>query len=70
MNDLEKFERDGRPWCNVCNQYAEEFGVETPVETVWLPNRIARYAHTGEIIVTVKCHGEIWKESNWRGRLV
>lgn len=56
------------PFCLRCQRTVEEWSVETPVETVWSYLGGQQF-HTGEVIVGVKCHGEAWKASNWRGRM-
>lgn len=55
------------PWCQRCNKFVEAFSIETPMSVVGAPPKF--HEHTGEIIVTVECHGEHYVESNWRGRL-
>jgi hypothetical protein len=65
---------DGYPHCLKCNKPVDEWAWEAPCEVRW---RVAAtrcimrptLVHTGEIIITITCHGEIWKASNWRGRL-
>ncbi len=56
------------PFCLKCQRNVEELEVETLVETIhgW---QGSTSHHTGEVIVTVRCHGEQWKASNWRGIL-
>lgn len=56
------------PFCLRCQRPVASCGIETPFETIhgW---QGSISTHTGEIIVTVQCHGETWKASNWRGRL-
>lgn len=68
--DLAVFSRGRIPWCDQCNKKVDSFQWETPVDTIYdAATGGARFIHTGEIIVTVECHGEKWKASNWRGRL-
>lgn len=51
----------GYPWCTVCNKEVESFEIETPVaRNPWSGQLVG---HTGEVIVTIKCHGEKWKQS-------
>ena len=67
MNALKPYERAEYPWCERCNKYVDVIGTETPVIACHTP-RGSWYEHTGEVIVTVRCHGETWQMSNWRGR--
>jgi hypothetical protein len=62
------------PWCNRCQKLVDEWSYETSIaekprglfgEYPYL----REFVNTGEIIITVKCHGEVWKASNWRGWL-
>lgn len=54
------------PFCLKCNRPVEYWSYETPVETIqgW-QGSVTLY--TGEIIITVGCHGETWKESIFQG---
>jgi hypothetical protein len=62
-------ESDGFPICLKCNRPVDEWDYETPVERIHSWNGSSMAVHTGEIIVTIKCHGETWRASNFRGRL-
>lgn len=59
---------DGFPHCNICNQPVGEFHIEYPLEIKSIYPYIQK-GHTGEIIITIKCHGDLFKISNWRGIL-
>lgn len=56
-------------WCDICNKPAERYKVETPVVSVCIDRLMREKQHSGEIILTVECHGKQWRASNWRGRL-
>jgi hypothetical protein len=64
---------DGYPWCNKCNKPVDSIVYETPLRekpiSLYRHNYFREMEHTGEVIVTVKCHGEEWKVSNQRGRI-
>ncbi len=58
-------------WCHKCDKHVDLFEVETPIQDVpdeRLPG-LMKKVNTGEIIVTVECHGERWRMSNRWGRL-
>jgi|TARA_Y100000034_G_scaffold122071_1_gene167076 hypothetical protein len=57
------------PHCLMCNRQVDFYKVETPVSEIVWGGDYTRFKHSGEIIVTVECHGEKWRASNWRGRL-
>ena len=40
-----------------------------PIHVYPFPRADGWAEHTGEVIVEVRCHGEVWRASNWRGRL-
>lgn len=73
------FEHRSWPYCNVCNKPVADIEYENVIETIWGmwgpngpgdnsgPTPFAH--HTGEIIVTIRCHGEVYRVSNFRGRL-
>lgn len=66
---LQKFP-DHIPFCEKCGRQVDYFEVETPVQRV--EDQFSGYitaSHTGEVIVSVTCHGETWKMSNWHGRI-
>lgn len=69
--DLTKFGYpDPFPFCEKCGRQVDRFEIETPVRRA--PNIQTGYMqaeHTGEVILTITCHGETWKASNWHGRL-
>ncbi len=59
-------------WCTKCNKPVESYELATPIEAIppagpndpdWSQQ------HTGEMILTVNCHGETFKCSNWWGVL-
>ncbi len=58
-----------RPFCEKCQRTVEEFQWETPLEEITCGPHNVRMQRTGEVIITVRCHGEVWAMSNWRGRL-
>ena len=62
-----RFHGRDMPWCIQCDRPVETVKWETPVETIFIRSYEVRYVHTGEIIVSVECHGERWRASNWRG---
>lgn len=49
--------------CTKCNRSVDSFRIETPVDVANYGFGYARLEHTGEIIVTVECHGEIYRQS-------
>lgn len=60
--------------CNRCNGPVERWTVETPIARApFDPSNTLdcvgaiRMANTGEIILTVECHGEKFRASNWMG---
>jgi len=59
------------PFCEVCQRPVDCIEFEYRLETVcgWEDGGVLHYYHTGEIIVTVRCHGETFRMSNTRGRL-
>lgn len=56
------------PQCTVCGKPVDSIQWDTPVDCVWGYHGPTPF-YTGEIIITVKCHGEIWTFSNWQGVL-
>ncbi len=59
----------GPLFCEKCQRAVEEFQWETPLEEIAFGPNDVRMQLTGEVIITVRCHGEVWAMSNWRGRL-
>jgi hypothetical protein len=57
---------DGFPICVQCERAVDSVDVETPTEIIAGAYGSAM-GHTGEVIMTVRCHGEKWRISNWRG---
>lgn len=57
------------PFCEKCKRVVESFEWETPVTVVPSDRYFREMVHTGEIIVTIRCHGEEWAMSNFRGRI-
>jgi hypothetical protein len=55
------------PHCIKCNKIVDYFQSETPVGPQRRSPLPDRYEHTGERIITIKCHGETFKWSNWKG---
>ena len=57
-------------WCRKCNRQVDFFKVETPLQEV-PDDRLGmmKKVHTGEIILTVECHGDRWRASSRHGRL-
>ena len=56
------------PYCPTCHRAVHEYSVEMPeheLDTLHGSTSIP----TGEIIVTIKCHGKTFKRSNFRGEL-
>ena len=69
--EIRKADGPREVWCRKCNAQVDFFEIETPLQEVpdeRLPG-LMKKVHTGEIIVTVECHGERWRASNRRGRL-
>lgn len=64
---------EGWPWCEQCHKPVEEWSYETPIAEkpsgMFSRSYFREFENTGEVIITVKCHGEVWRASNWRGRL-
>jgi hypothetical protein len=56
------------PWCEKCGRYVDKFSIDTPVDR-FTHLGVTYQEHTGEIICTVECHGEVYIGSNIRGRL-
>lgn len=58
------------PYCETCKKPVEWFSWEYP--TVVNPDESGTLwaDHTGEKILTVRCHGRVHKVSNWRGVLL
>jgi hypothetical protein len=54
------------PHCVRCNRPVDFVEWETPVTIVHGYFGSAA-EHTGEVILTFRCHGETFKISNWRG---
>lgn len=52
--------------CMKCGRPVNSWIIDTPVESDG-SSLITRMRRTGEIILTVECHGEKWRASNWRG---
>lgn len=67
LRDLKPGQIIDQVWCVKCNRPVEHFQRETPVEEVPQRDWTKRYVHTGEVIVEIRCHGERWCASNWRG---
>jgi hypothetical protein len=60
----------GVPHCLKCNRAVDSYEIEMPFtesQPSGAPHAIP--ARTGEIILTVSCHGEEWRVSTWHGRL-
>jgi hypothetical protein len=56
------------PHCEKCNKPVDEVEVENCLD--YTSNGFYLVPHyTGERILTIRCHGEKWKYSNWRGAL-
>jgi hypothetical protein len=56
------------PWCIKCNKQVDSVAVEfRVVPKDWQP--FPETIYTGEVIMTVTCHGESFKVSNWYGVL-
>ena len=56
------------PWCNKCNRPVESFTIETPLVAIPYPGEPTLHQdYTGEIILTIECHGEKWRASNLWG---
>jgi len=56
------------PFCTKCGRSVDMVECEYVIE---LMSRYPypRYDHTGEIILAIRCHGEVFEISNWRGVL-
>lgn len=62
-------QQDGIVRCEKCGRQVDEFIVETPIAEVPWNSGFRKFEHTGEVIITVRCHGETWRASNRRGKL-
>lgn len=64
---------EGYPHCLKCDKPVDQWEWEQCFEVYYVSNGsyMMRPAmrYTGELIITISCHGEHWKASNWRGRL-
>jgi len=70
MKELAVLDRpDGIPFCEKCQRRVDHFSITTPVEPVPGFEAFGSQRHTGEVIVTIECHGEKWVQSNWAGKL-
>lgn len=54
-------------FCEKCGRAVESVTIEKPAVSFDGDDGYTASAHTGEIIITVECHGERWSMSNWRG---
>lgn len=59
---------DGEVTCLRCKRPVDHVRVEWPHLTTD-ENGLAVKRRTGEVILTIECHGEKWKASNWYGVL-
>jgi hypothetical protein len=56
------------PFCPTCHRAVSKYSVEVPDQKMdTLHGRTS--VPTGEIIVTIDCHGKTFKRSNFRGEL-
>lgn len=56
------------PWCNICRKPVDSWEKQYGLETYNTPSGYG-HIHTGEVIFTVRCHGEVFSISNTRGVL-
>jgi predicted oxidoreductase len=54
--------------CDKCGRAVDTYHIEWGT-TVKEGRPYAKRVHTGEVIMTITCHGETWRASNKRGRL-
>lgn len=69
MKDITNIGHGRFPMCLKCNRSVDSFEIETPVTAIDMGNGIHQLEHTGEIIVTVKCHGETYQQSIYLSRI-
>lgn len=55
----------GIPFCIKCNKNIDSVEYKLPVETVHSWDGSAQSRYTGELRITVKCHGETWQDMTW-----
>lgn len=55
------------PWCNKCNKPVDFCEVIGRIFSTHPSNHLPHTKPTGEKIITIRCHGEQFKVSNWRG---
>lgn len=55
------------PWCNKCNKQVDEFLWDAPVDIVhgWQGSAAG---YRGDLTITVKCHGEVWRTTIFPGQ--
>lgn len=68
LHGLEPLYPDTNPVCSKCRVSIEEYELEMPTATTHCPYGPST-GSTGEVIVTVECHGEKWTASNLRGKI-
>lgn len=58
-------------YCNKCGRHVDTIEYETPIQALpnWKRFGMLEGKHTGEVIITIKCHGETFTVSNWRGEI-
>jgi hypothetical protein len=54
-------------YCRICGKHVERVDWEYKCEIVGPDPYSQRLQHTGEVIVSLHCHGSSIKVSNWRG---
>jgi hypothetical protein len=67
-SDIIRIDRGFGPWCNVCHKSVDSWECEYGL----VAGRTiggSYQAYTGEVIFTVRCHGEVFSVSNFRGVL-
>lgn len=55
--------------CEKCGRQVDEWTINWVIVRQPHPSGYVEARQTGEVIVTVKCHGETWRISNRRGKL-
>jgi len=56
-------------YCNRCGRHVDKVSWEWPMMTGYDSDGIMGSRPTGEVVVTIECHGEIFSASNRRGEI-
>jgi hypothetical protein len=54
---------NGRPWCIKCKRVVDSIEHEWPGDFAHFWNGSATYEYRGITNITIRCHGEEWKQT-------